>query len=263
MVSIIVAVFNGGDYINRTLASALSQSVDVEVIVINDCSTDCSLRLLEEIAGKDKRVIIINNEYNVGFCKSVNKGLNVARGDYILVLGQDDILLPNHCEVMLKSFRENTSIVFCDYDLIDENDFVYDVSEHCFHGDVTIKDFYKHNAIPSVGLIMLKEKIKLVGGYPEDEDFPQYGEYHTWIRMVIAGNVVFNGQIRAYYRRHKNNISNSFNNREVIKDLNRYFCKCRKQILIAPTISLWDKAYVLMYMLYSLIKSSLLYKKEV
>ncbi len=254
MVSIIIAVYNGEKYIEETITSALRQTISKEIIIIDDCSSDNSYELIKQIAEKNTCIKILKNEKNMGFCKSVNKGLKQGKGKYVLVLGQDDILLPNHCEIMLKSFDYDTSIVFCDYNLIDQDGNIYDTTNHCIHSDKSVKDFYKGNAIPSVGLIMDKNKLVKVGGYPESVEFPQYGEYHTWIRMVLEGDIIFCENIKAKYRRHKDNMTNNFNERKIRKRLNKYFITCKTQILKSPNISLLDKCYIFIYIQYRTLK---------
>lgn len=255
MITILIALYNGKEYIKDTIDSALNQTIPVNILVIDDCSTDDSLSYVEELYSDTGKVRVIGNSQNIGFCKTVNKGLLMSVSDYILVLGQDDILSPDHCEKMIKYFDDNTSLVFCDFDLMDKNGITYETENHCHHREIVLRDLYCYNSIPSVGLIMKRDTLKSVGGYPENAEFPQYGEYHTWIRMVLAGKAVFCNKVRAKYRRHNTNMTNNFSDKKVKRKLNRYNNSCKMQLLKSDKICIEDKIYILIRMVYSTMKA--------
>lgn len=119
MTSIIIALYNGEKYIEKTIQSLLVQNAEIEIIVMDDCSQDSSTKIVKQMMLKDSRIKLFNNSHNYGFCKTVNEGIKKALGKYIIVLGQDDILDANHIEIMSSKFDDDTVMVFCDYDLID------------------------------------------------------------------------------------------------------------------------------------------------
>ena len=85
MISIILPVYNVAKYLSECMDSVLKQTYsDLEVICINDGSTDDSLEILEEYASLDNRVVIINQE-NKGQGAARNKGIKLAKGEYILL----------------------------------------------------------------------------------------------------------------------------------------------------------------------------------
>lgn len=91
-ISVIVPVYNVEDYIEECLDSILSQDEkDIEVVCVNDGSTDDSLKLLEEYRRKDNRIIIISQE-NKGLAEARNSGIKAAKGEYIFFLDSDDKL---------------------------------------------------------------------------------------------------------------------------------------------------------------------------
>jgi len=90
LVSIIVPVFNAEQYLRECLDSLVSQTLkDIEIICVNDGSTDDSLSILEEYASRDNRIIIIN-KMNTGYGNTMNVGLDRATGDYIGIVESDD-----------------------------------------------------------------------------------------------------------------------------------------------------------------------------
>lgn len=89
-VSVIIPVYNNEEYLSEALDSVISQTLtDIEIICINDGSTDKSPKILSEYSSNDSRFIVINQE-NQGSAKSRNKALDIATGDYIAFLDADD-----------------------------------------------------------------------------------------------------------------------------------------------------------------------------
>lgn len=100
--SIIVPLYNQKDYFREAIESALAQTVPVEIIVVNDGSTDGSKFLAEEYADRVKVI----HQVNKGLSSTRNTGIMNATGDYILPLDADDILKPAAVERMQKVFED-------------------------------------------------------------------------------------------------------------------------------------------------------------
>ena len=99
MVSIIVTCYNIENTIGYCLESLLNQSYrDLDIILINDCSTDNSLSVVQSYIEKDSRIRVINNTTNLGPGISRNIGLSYAKGDYVMVIDGDDIITPQFIE---------------------------------------------------------------------------------------------------------------------------------------------------------------------
>lgn len=92
-VSVIIPVYNAAQYLERCLDSVINQTLkDIEIICINDCSTDNSLEILEEYASKDNRIKIIDFKENKGGAAARNAGINEAQGEYIGFVDSDDYI---------------------------------------------------------------------------------------------------------------------------------------------------------------------------
>ena len=99
-VSIIIPVYNVEAYLAECLQSVVTQTFqDMEIILVNDGSTDCSPKIMKTFAEKDNRIKIINQP-NSGVSAARNKGLRVASGEYILFIDSDDTVLPNTVETL-------------------------------------------------------------------------------------------------------------------------------------------------------------------
>ncbi len=123
VISVVMSVYNGERYLKSTIESILNQTEkSFEFIIINDCSTDGTLEILKYYQRIDNRIIIIDNEINLKLPASLNKGIRIAKGEYIARMDADDIANPNRFEVQLgilarnKNFDFVGSLVECFYD---------------------------------------------------------------------------------------------------------------------------------------------------
>lgn len=107
-ISIIVSCYKGGNSLPTCLDALLSQSLEnIEVICINDGSPDNTADILKEYANKDKRIIVITNEQNLGVSKSRNRGISLSRADYIMFCDADDYYDTSMCEDMLEAIQDS------------------------------------------------------------------------------------------------------------------------------------------------------------
>ena len=98
-ISVIIPVYNVEKYLRQCLDSVVNQTFrDIEIICVNDGSTDGSLAILEEYSSKDNRIVVINQE-NSGQSAARNNGLRIATGEYIAFLDSDDYMELNLCEI--------------------------------------------------------------------------------------------------------------------------------------------------------------------
>jgi glycosyltransferase involved in cell wall biosynthesis len=113
--SIVVPVFNSGKYLEQCLLSILHQNeVSIEIIVINDGSTDNSLEIIQRMMQKDNRIILINNKSGSGNPGTPrNQGIAIARGKYLCFVDSDDWIEPDYYEQLLAVIdREDLDMVF-------------------------------------------------------------------------------------------------------------------------------------------------------
>ncbi|WP_157146716.1 glycosyltransferase family 2 protein [Brachyspira pilosicoli] len=111
-VSVIIPVYNVEPYLKEALDSVINQTLrEIEIICIDDCSTDNSYNILEEYAKKDNRIIIIKNEDNMGVGYSRNVGEKLAKGEYIHFMDPDDCISLNFYECMYNTGKKYNSDV--------------------------------------------------------------------------------------------------------------------------------------------------------
>lgn len=114
MVSIIVTAFNLEKYISECLDSIINQTYkNIEIIVVEDCSSDNTLNIIKEYASKDNRIILIENEKNVGAGMGRRIGIKKAKGEYILCFDGDDWMSDNYIELMINTAKRTNSDIVC------------------------------------------------------------------------------------------------------------------------------------------------------
>lgn len=111
-ISVIIPVYNVSEYLEKCLWSVTNQTLqDIEIIVVNDGSTDNSLSILEKYAATDNRIIVINRT-NGGVVSARKAGLNIAKGEYIHYLDGDDYMELNSYELLYnKAIETNADMI--------------------------------------------------------------------------------------------------------------------------------------------------------
>lgn len=148
-ISIILPVYNSEEFIKRTLDSLITQTYkNIEILCINDGSSDNSLNILNEYSKKDNRIKIFS-QANSGPAKARNTGLANATGEYLMFCDSDDYYEPDMVEVMTKAITEHdVDFVMCEAKVVVQQD-KYDISRT--QGTIT----YHRNLINKNGIIEL------------------------------------------------------------------------------------------------------------
>ena len=122
-ISIILPTYNGSKFIRTSIESCLQQTfTDFELIIVNDCSTDNTLSIIEEYAAKDKRIKIIYNEHNKKLPLSLNAGFELAKGKYFTWTSDDNYYAPQALQTMLQQIEDNpiSDLVYANYTTIND-----------------------------------------------------------------------------------------------------------------------------------------------
>ena len=122
-ISIIISTLNTEKYVEKCLKSIQNQNYkNLEIIIIDDYSTDNTWKIVEKIAKKDKRMIIRKNEKLQGLAHNRNIGLELSTGEYIGFIDSDDYIAEDYYEKMVQKLEnEKADICICDMNVIYEN----------------------------------------------------------------------------------------------------------------------------------------------
>lgn len=123
LISVIIPVYNVERYLKKCVESVISQSYsNLEIILIDDGSKDCSGKMSDELAAKDCRIKVVHKE-NQGLGFARNSGLDIATGDYIIFIDSDDFIEPNTIEKLVKyaNCRNANVYYYGHYDVYENN----------------------------------------------------------------------------------------------------------------------------------------------
>lgn len=111
-ISVLMAVYNGEKSVRKTIASVLNQTYsDFELVIIDDCSTDKTLEIIQSYSDSDPRLVVSTNKTNIGQINSLNLGLGKAKGVYIARTDAGDISLPQRFEKQVAYLEEHPEVV--------------------------------------------------------------------------------------------------------------------------------------------------------
>lgn len=203
MITVCIATYNGGKYINEQLASVLRQlNAGDEIIVSDDGSTDDTIDLVQ--AFNDSRIrLLINNNFSSPV-RNFENALKHAKGDYIFLCDQDDVWLPDKVENM-SHYLEQYDLVVSDCKVVDaELNVIY---ESFFIGRSSGKGFWKNltkNTYLGCCMAFRKEVLRYILPFPRD-----IAMHDIWIGLSVEmhSNSFFLPRQLILYRRHGLNAS--------------------------------------------------------
>ena len=112
--SLILPCYNVDKYLEKCLDSLINQTEkDIEIILVDDCSTDNSFNIIQKYAKKDKRIKLFKTQTNAGYGAARNLGRDNATGEYIWFVDSDDYLEPDACEVLYNEAKNNKLEILC------------------------------------------------------------------------------------------------------------------------------------------------------
>lgn len=208
-VSVVMGVYNGAKYLRESIESVLRQSFqDFEFLIIDDASTDSTPEILREYALEDKRVRLLENETNLGLTKSLNRGLQVARSEFIARQDADDVSDPHRLEIQLRFMdtHPEVGLLGTGYDTIDDEGNVLQRGRPP-QSDTAIRwQMLFHNAFCHSSVI-LRRSILSKEGLSYDESLPYSQDVELWTRVLQHTAAANLNEPLVYLRRHSGNVS--------------------------------------------------------
>ncbi len=203
LVSIVIPTFNHGRYLREAIDSVLAQSyARIELIVVDDGSTDDTARVLESYRGRIRAL----RQANAGQSRALNHGWGLATGEILSYLGADDVL-ETHAAATAVDWLErhaDSALVYCDYLLIDP---ASQVVRRVANGDFSYASMVSDLVcFPGPGVFFRKSAYLKAGGW--DESLRQMPDFEYWLRLAREGGFVRIPDVLARYRVHEE--SNSF-----------------------------------------------------
>lgn len=211
LISVVMAVHNGAQYLPAAVESVLSQDLHaVELIVVDDCSNDATPQILEAYSARDTRVRPVRNQRNLGPYPSANRGLEFARSSIIARMDADDICLPGRLSRQLFFLNTNPDclLVGGGYRSIDGSGNVRFEKQNPM--DFATAAFVTRLRMPMVHPSFCFRKI-LPDGSPVryDETIAIAGDFALAATLATRGKIASLSGLLVEYRMHENNISST------------------------------------------------------
>lgn len=223
LVTVICLCYNQNRFVVETLQSVLNQTYQpIELIVVDDCSQDKSAEIIETFL-ENKPILFIKNTVNQGSTKSFNLALKHAKGEFVMDLAADDVLMPHCIEKLVKGFEkskfENLAAVASNAMYIDEDgQFLYyhfpvneyeKVLQKRPVGDVYQSILKGGDNLFSGSTLIKKNVFDALNGYDEKLYFE---DFDFWLRMSRVYNFDFVDEPLFQKRVVKNSMGSSFQN---------------------------------------------------
>lgn len=212
-ISVIIPVFNGEKTIGETINSISNQTFqDIEIIIINDGSTDTTLEIIEKIS--DSRIKIFSYP-NAGLSASRNRGISQAKGEYISFIDADDLWTPDKLESQWQALQSNpqAAVAYSWTDYIDESSkFIKSGRRIKANGDafskLLITNFLENGSNPLIS----QKCFEKVGGF--DESLPAAEDKDMWLRLAANYEFVCVEKPQILYRTSATSMSTNLKRQE-------------------------------------------------
>lgn len=168
-VSVIIPAYNVEKYIEKSVSSLRNQTLtDIEIILVDDSSTDSTLEICNRMAEEDPRIKVIHKE-NEGAGLARNAALEIATGEYIGFIDSDDFVEPDMLETLCKKAEEYGS------DLVMSGVIFVDGNIFSSKGERTIKNYFEEDTHFETEEELKKLRMGIIGSTPNDADDSRYG----------------------------------------------------------------------------------------
>jgi glycosyltransferase involved in cell wall biosynthesis len=203
-VSIVIPAYNHARHLDMAIQSVLYQDYDnIELIVLDDGSTDNTPNILEKYAGQ----FYWESQANMGQAQTLNKGWGMSRGPILSYLSADDILRKNAVSTSVRYLEKYQRIVmtYCDFYLIDSHDLII--------RSVKAPEFDYNQMVlaqscpPGPGVFFRREAFMAAGGW--NPQFKQIPDYEYWLRLGLCGDLMRIPIVLASFRVHAQSLTHA------------------------------------------------------
>ena len=223
-VSVIIPNYNHALYLHQRIDSVLNQTLQPhEIIILDDCSTDNSVEIIESYLEKFPRIQFIKNDLNSGSTfVQWNKGVSIAKGDLIWIAESDDVADLNFLMKTISFFNKDDEIklAYCQSNRMksdgeitgtwksftDDIDMDFFNKDFIVEGEMYIESFLIHrNTIPNASAVLFSREayIKCEGA---DEQLKNIGDWLVWLKILIAGKIAYTSECLNNFRYHSESV---------------------------------------------------------
>lgn len=221
-ISVLMGIYNCADTLEQAVASIQNQTyTNWELVLCEDGSSDNTYEVAQALAAKDRRIVLLRNEKNLGLNATLNRCLSVATGEYIARMDGDDECLPERFEKQV-AFLESHP----EFQIVSSAMILFDETGEW--GQATCpeypqpEDTVTGTAFCHAAVLMKKECMDAVDGYTENQRMLRVEDVNLWIKLYAAGYRGYNMQEPLYRMR---NDQNALNRRKYIYRVNSVYVR--------------------------------------
>lgn len=186
-ISVVMPNYNAGKFLKFSIESVLGQTYkNFEFIIVDDCSTDDSWEIIQRYQSKDSRIIALRNEKNMDISFTLNKGIEIAKGNYIARFDGDDICFLNRFERQMdflsKPENRDIGVLGANLELIDFEGKVTGQKKFPEHHEDIVSAIWYRNPFAHNTVIIKKDLFKKYGNY--DVDLNKVEDLDLWFRFM-------------------------------------------------------------------------------
>lgn len=209
LVSVLMPCYNVELYVEEALSSIMRQTyTHLEIIVINDSSTDNTLSILETLALQDSRIKVVSNSSNLKLIDTLNKGVEICSGEYIARMDADDISFPDRIERQVAFLEENK-----DYDIVSTQFYTFKTGvkkKNLYHNPETNEDLRAYLLFRS-GIchpaVMIRRTLFSEKKLSFEKEYLHVEDYALWVKAVYVTKLANLADPLLFYRVHDSQVS--------------------------------------------------------
>lgn len=228
LVTVLMPCYNAMPHLPIALESIIHQTYkNLEILCINDGSSDDTPKVLEQYAKKDYRIKIINNETNIKLIKTLNKGIEIAQGEYIARMDADDISFPSRIEKELKYLQDNPEVDIVSCGVININNEGKLLSDKIIRQKNRIANFFASFFYVPIGHpeLLIKTKVLKENNFLFEDHVLHTEDYELWSRLLRLGYDLRNIDIQLlYFRINPESVSRKYTDIQ-----NENFVECARR----------------------------------
>ncbi len=214
-------VHDGERFLDEAIASVVRQDFqDFEFVIVDDCSTDATADIVSTWAARDPRIVPVRLERNLGISGALNRGLEVARGEYIARHDADDIFVEGRLRAQVAALDADPRVVLVSacYDVVDEEGRHLYTTGPVEPSEVTSHLLHFSNVLGGHGQVTFRrDVVRAIGGY--EERFVASQDYELWTRLDRHGRIVVLPIVGMKHRLHRGRVSTRREDRQRYESL--------------------------------------------
>lgn len=220
LISVLIATYNVGKYLEAALRAVMAQSYrNLEIIVVNDGSPDNTAEILTRLAAEDARIHVLHNPHNLGIVASLNKGLEVIKGDYVARTDSDDLTEPDWIESLYQVMEQRPDVLAMSAYITPMHEAESGRLGRAIQADQILTGPVGHKAVQRHILLhgsplhnncsLIRSSVFTQHGL-RYEDYPYAEDYKFWLEVSKIGQLDNLPRPLGHYRLHTQQVSSAY-----------------------------------------------------